>query len=1162
MTTPAITLSLSGAERQAFGQLFALADPGQSGVITGDAAVKFFEGFKLPTFTLGQIWAIADSSNNGFLTPNAFAVALRLIARAQRGESIGEAETQIQGAPPVYEGPGAPIPGAGVPAEATIKPEDKARFSRIFATVGPTNGLLSGDQAKEVFMKSKLPFAKLGAIWNLADTKARGALDLTDFVIGMYYIQGTMNGTISTIPATLPPGLYEQASGAPTPPLQPQRTGTDHLAAAFGLPPAKPAPAPAPPRAQTPRSMAASRSSSYASVRTPGDWAITPQEKAKFDSFFDSLDTGKTGAIEGAMVVPFFMQSGLDEPTLAHVWDLSDLTQNGQLSRDEFAVAMRLINDKLEGKPLPEQLPPTYMPPSMRSHDLPEAVDVKQTETQKELFSLLDTDAPVMSPSVAATAFSGGGAPGGAPGAREAPAPAPAPVPAPAPSAPAARAPPAPASNAGSAAPSRSATAFNAFDDDFDAPTPVSSGADVGNAQNALDSTNRSLDDLKTRRATAESTAARNATSLKELEAQLARARSEHETENAAVRELEERVKAQATELDTLRQDVIRTESELSATRTQKDELEQKLMQDREALRETKRQLAELQAETAQLREEKERIAKEARQHAGLAAIASKQLASAHDEHEAVRAISTEPVPEPDAMRATPAVPVHDAARAASSSTTPGAATPGGTRFNPFEAFTASGAAPVEEPRSVHDTFESQYGSYGEPEPSAVPAAPAAPESSEDDEGPEDVGARPHGRGAAAPDVPLGGTDEAYTGLSAAVPAPKESMSLPGGFPGEADVETSRESAPAPTAGAAAGGAPVPPPTEPLVPPPATQPPPSINKVERAPTSWSTSATVASTPAATPGARPTSGAGPTPSEMWAGQATPSAKAPSGLDDFDSAFANLGLAHVVHNTQPAGQAPPASFDVFEENFGSSITPETPKSSAPPMPSAAGAPPVPSRPAGGAPGAGADRAGAEPAAPSAPAAQSMPVPAPGAAPAPSFASPLSYLSSTTIAPRADGANLPGLRKAQDPTQGDAYGATSGRPPVVIGSAPSSASATSPSDGPAGTPIVTSVPPPAAGAPPSASTPSVPPPGASGAASGAPSGAASGGAPGGGAPGGAPGGARAPSPSLPDDVGPVRQLCQMGFSRSQVVRALERCGYRTERALEHLLSNSGRA
>lgn len=53
------------------------------------------------------------------------------------------------------------------------------------------------------------------------------------------------------------------------------------------------------------------------------------------------------------------------------------------------------------------------------------------------------------------------------------------------------------------------------------------------------------------------------------------------------------------------------------------------------------------------------------------------------------------------------------------------------------------------------------------------------------------------------------------------------------------------------------------------------------------------------------------------------------------------------------------------------------------------------------------------------------------------------------------------------------------------------------------------------------------------------------------------GAAGTERAPSPPLPGDIGPVRQLCQMGFSRSAVVRALERSNYRTERALERLLS-----
>ena len=48
-----------------------------------------------------------------------------------------------------------------------------------------------------------------------------------------------------------------------------------------------------------------------------------------------------------------------------------------------------------------------------------------------------------------------------------------------------------------------------------------------------------------------------------------------------------------------------------------------------------------------------------------------------------------------------------------------------------------------------------------------------------------------------------------------------------------------------------------------------------------------------------------------------------------------------------------------------------------------------------------------------------------------------------------------------------------------------------------------------------------------------------------------------ARAPTPPGPGAIGPVRQRCQMGFSRSQVVKALERSNYRTERALERLLS-----
>lgn len=44
-----------------------------------------------------------------------------------------------------------------------------------------------------------------------------------------------------------------------------------------------------------------------------------------------------------------------------------------------------------------------------------------------------------------------------------------------------------------------------------------------------------------------------------------------------------------------------------------------------------------------------------------------------------------------------------------------------------------------------------------------------------------------------------------------------------------------------------------------------------------------------------------------------------------------------------------------------------------------------------------------------------------------------------------------------------------------------------------------------------------------------------------------------------ALPDDAGQVKQLCGMGFSRSKVIKALEKSNYRTEKALERLLAEA---
>ena len=172
---------------------------------------------------------------------------------------------------------------------------------------------------------------------NLADTQNRGSLDATDFCIAMYLIQATMSGQLSFVPTSLPPGLYDQASGKvdavishttgsssqlspsasrfPTGTLQPQYTG--------GLQPqltGRGAPPSVPPRPTTvPGASTFNQTTPFSAPPAP-QWDISPTEKANSDRFFEGLDTAKKGYIETASAVPFMMQSNLPEDVLAQIW--------------------------------------------------------------------------------------------------------------------------------------------------------------------------------------------------------------------------------------------------------------------------------------------------------------------------------------------------------------------------------------------------------------------------------------------------------------------------------------------------------------------------------------------------------------------------------------------------------------------------------------------------------------------------------------------------------------------------------------------------------------------------------------------------------------------------------------------------------------------------
>ncbi|KAI0075486.1 hypothetical protein K474DRAFT_1709004 [Panus rudis PR-1116 ss-1] len=637
-------------------QIFAQADPQKLGVITGDAAVRILNGSKLPPSVLGEIWSIADEDNNGVLTRKGVGIAVRLIGHAQRGERVSEALVTKPGPPPTIEGVVVPLApqSTGVPLSKSppplppLTPQDKAKFLKLFLGCGPQGGLITGDKARDVLVKSKLPVDKLSQIWNLADTKNRGALDATDFTIAMYLVQAAMSGQLLTIPPVLPPWLYEQAkngtdtvvshptgeSGSfsptsmsfprPISTIQPQFTGQSiqpqMTGQALKVTPTGPA---LPPRSVFP-------SSPYAvAAQTTGQstpWDISPAEKANADRIFDGLDTSRRGYIEGDVAVPFMLQSGLPEDVLAQIWDLADVNNDGRLTRDGFAIALHLIQSKRTGKELPTSLPPSLVPPSMRSAQqapsqphVPEAIrDLLWDDTPPPSTTTPQAPPPTLQPQATGTL-----------------------------------------SPQHTAAPTAQRNVFGATDpfanspfgssqshtpdpnknllDDDDEPAAPSpplqdKSAEIGNVQNQLNSTNRSLETTKTERQNVERALAEQASQLAMLQTQLSSAKAAYETETRLLSNLRERFNTQTADIQKAREELIHAESDLSAVRVEKTEIEQNLLRDKEEVRALQRKMAEVGSQVEILKAEVEKAKKEARQQKGLLAVARKQLATRETE--------------------------------------------------------------------------------------------------------------------------------------------------------------------------------------------------------------------------------------------------------------------------------------------------------------------------------------------------------------------------------------------------------------------------------------------------------------------------------------------------------------------------------------------------
>ncbi|XP_029987287.1 epidermal growth factor receptor substrate 15-like 1 isoform X2 [Sphaeramia orbicularis] len=348
-------------------------DPGNTGRVGPTEAALFLKKSGLPDITLGKIWDLADPDGKGYLDKQGFYVALRLVACAQSGQEVSLSSLNLTVPPPKFKDTSSPSLGstASVTGELhwAVRPEEKSKFDGIFESLAPVNGLLSGEKVKPVLINSKLPLDVLGKVWDLSDIDKDGHLDKDEFAVAMHLVYRALEK--EPVPALLPSSLI--------PPCKRKKSLVSVAGSVPGLPASPPPPKDSlrsTPSHGSMNSLNSTGSLSPKHTLKSGqhsvNWVVPVSDRGRYDDIFLKTDADLDGFVSGHEVKDIFMQSGLSQNVLAHIWALADTRQIGKLTREQFALAMHLIQQKVsKGIDPPQTLTADMIPPSERGTPVP-----------------------------------------------------------------------------------------------------------------------------------------------------------------------------------------------------------------------------------------------------------------------------------------------------------------------------------------------------------------------------------------------------------------------------------------------------------------------------------------------------------------------------------------------------------------------------------------------------------------------------------------------------------------------------------------------------------------------------------------------------------------------------------------------------------------------
>ena len=529
----------------------------------------------------------------------------------------------------------------------------------------------AGETAKQIFERAQLPNDVLGRIWNLADRDQKGHLGLTEFIIAMHLLASFKNGSMRALPQILPAGLYEAAArrGAPR-----QMTGSRPTSDGAQGPVGSRQYSGAEYQGQRP--LPQSTAAPFQQPTPTGDqWAVSAQDKTQFDQIFATVDTQNRGVITGEQAVGFFSNSRLSEDALAQIWDLADINSEGQLNRDEFAVAMYLIRQqrsKRDGRDiLPQSLPPSLIPPSMRRQPIApqqptapafdNAANITAPKSASEdLFGLDAFSSPSPPPAAPLQAKTTGDSTYAATPPRIQASPAPQQFS----QAPSHFKPFIPSSSFGQAmmTPQSTGTANSSspsmqnrslpsqqkpgsqMDDLLGDNDPEISKkltgetSELANLSNQISTLGNQMQDVKNKRGVTEQSLSQAQTQKRDFEGRLGQLRSAYEQEVREVHALEERLKISRNETTKLQQDMAMIQGTHQSLQNEHVQIGEALSADQNENTHLKERIRQTNADIAELKPQLEKLKSDARQQKGLVAINKKQLATNEQELERIRA--------------------------------------------------------------------------------------------------------------------------------------------------------------------------------------------------------------------------------------------------------------------------------------------------------------------------------------------------------------------------------------------------------------------------------------------------------------------------------------------------------------------------------------------